>query len=76
MKNEGLILEIINNLKEELHDLKEDMKEGFKTVHEKQDKTNGKVMANTKWRYIVMGALALTNAILIPLGFLLLSKAF
>ena len=55
-------------------DLKDDMNKGFDGMHTRQDKTNGNVMANTRWRWIMIGGLAVTNAILIPLAFIIINK--
>jgi len=40
-----------NELHQMLADLKEMVKEGFKGVHARQDKTNGNVESNTKFKY-------------------------
>lgn len=49
-------------------DLKSDMKEDMRKMHEKQDKTNGKVMKNTQWRLIAVGALIVINAWVLPVA--------
>lgn len=48
-------------------DLKTLIKEGFKGI-------NGKVRRNTHWRYGITGGLVLTNALLLPLVWLIVSK--
>lgn len=41
---------MFDNLKEQIEDLNEDMNEGFRKVHERQDITNGKVEKNKSFR--------------------------
>ena len=62
-----LTKEMFKNLHEKFDDIKKEMKEGFRIMHEKQDKTNGKVIKNTNFRQGVNGALKVLNIIMIPL---------
>lgn len=57
-----------------LENLCKEVKDGFKGVHDRQDKTNGNVIANkrdiqknTDWRNKVLGALLVTQVMVIPL---------
>ena len=57
------------------------IKEGFKGVHERQDKTNGKVLNAekdikeiNKFKNKSLGAMIIINVILIPLTFIVLAQ--
>ncbi len=46
---------------ERIEHLCDSMKDGFKGVHDRQDKTNGKVQANTEWRLKNLKSVGLVN---------------
>jgi len=58
----------IKAINKRFDELKNDMNKGFDGVHERQDKTNGNVMKNTRWRLILNGGFIVTNIILVPVA--------
>lgn len=57
----------LENTKESLQKLAEQMEKGFTKMHDKQDKTNGKVLKNTAWRQGINGAMKVANIIMLPI---------
>jgi len=41
-----------------LDDLSKNIKEGFRGIHDRQDKTNGKVIVNTEYRLRTIGSMS------------------
>ena len=52
--------------KKDIENLTDAVKEGFEGVHARQDKTNGNVDKNTKWRIYMTGGLALASMVGVP----------
>ena len=70
----ALQLRDIADLKKDISDLKTLVSEGFKGVHDRQDRTNGKVAANTNWRYWIMGGLGVVIAVIVPTFFIVFKE--
>ena len=67
--------------KRDIEELTTKVSEGFKGVHERQDKTNGKVGANgeaivelKKWRAFITGGLAVLTILVIPILLYLITQ--
>ena len=68
-----------DNLKviiERLNNLVEENKEEHKKILEQTTKTNGTVADIQKWRFLITGGLIVSNAIILPIIFILISKIF
>ena len=62
-----------------IENLTKTVEDGFRGVHERQDKTNGNVIdnkkrieKNTDWRNRMIGAIVITNVLIVPLMFLII----
>jgi hypothetical protein len=61
-------------LEHRLNELQEQIEEGFRGVHERQDITNGKVQKNTEWRIYITGAMAVLMTFVVPLIFIIVKQ--
>jgi hypothetical protein len=54
---------VLKRIEENIAELSQFTKEGFKGVHDRQDKTNGNVAKNTEFRQQMTGGLTLVKVI-------------
>lgn len=75
MKKKMQSKEVIDALqRRDLDDLKKVVEDGFKGIHDRQDKTNGNVMNLQLWRAYITGAIAILAAVILPIVFLAIKQ--
>jgi hypothetical protein len=67
-----IVENLVGQLGDSIDDVKENMKEGFNGVHDRQDTTNGRVRDLEKWMWWVIGFCACLSVIVLPVAFLIL----